>query len=114
MKVATRHFSLSINRLSVGRSNVDRTRRFDLKRLVLLAVATAFAAPAYAQVDPQPSYQFLTTGNGFGFQVFDVSQNAITQFLENPYRYLRPNPSNPDGEGVVRRDLAFDTYFGIN
>ncbi len=69
--------------------------------------------PARAQLEPIPSFKYLPTGNGYGFQVFDVSQNAVTQFLERPYRYMRPNPSNPDGEGIVRRDLAFDTYFGV-
>ncbi|MEP6865304.1 MAG: hypothetical protein ABJE66_32095, partial [Deltaproteobacteria bacterium] len=59
------------------------------------------------------SFRYLVTGNGFGFQVYDQSANAIKQYLERPYRYLRANPSNPDGEGIVRRNLAFDTYFGI-
>lgn len=70
------------------------------------------AKPAHA-VDPVPSFRYLVTGNGFGFQVFDVSANAVKQFLERPYRYLKANPSNPDGEGIVRRNLAFDTYFGV-
>src|SRR5262249_16673503 len=64
-------------------------------------------------IDPVPSFRYLVTGNGHGFQVFDVSANAIKQYLERPYRYLKANPSNPDGEGVVRRNLAFDTYFGM-
>ncbi len=70
------------------------------------------ARPALA-IDPVPSFRYLVTGNGHGFQVFDVSANAIKQYLERPYRYLHANPSNPDGEGVVRRNLAFDTYFGM-
>ncbi|HLL24886.1 MAG TPA: hypothetical protein VK427_22285, partial [Kofleriaceae bacterium] len=69
------------------------------------------ARPAHA-VDPVPSFRFLVTGNGFGFQVFDVGANAVKQYLERPYRYLRANAANPDGEGIVRRNLAFDTYFG--
>ena len=32
---------------------------------------------------------------------------------DGPYRFLRPNPQNPDGEGIVRRNRVFDTYFGI-
>src|SRR4029077_19931998 len=24
-----------------------------------------------------------------------------------------PAPANPDGEGIVRRNLVFDTYFGV-
>jgi len=78
--------------------------------LALAAVAAA-ARPAHA-VDPVPSFRYLVTGNGFGFQVFDVSANAVKQFLERPYRYIRANASNPDGEGIVRRNLVFDTYFG--
>lgn len=66
-----------------------------------------------AHIDPVVSFPYLVTGNGFGFQVFDTQANAIKQFLERPYRYLRANPSNPDGEGIVRRNLAFDTYFGV-
>jgi MYXO-CTERM domain-containing protein len=76
------------------------------------AAIAALTTPA-AAVDPVASHQFLTTGNGFGFQVFDTNQNAIVQYLERPYRFMRPNPGNPDGEGIVRRNLAFDTYFGV-
>ena len=85
------------------------------RALSALALAVAIyvgATPAYA-VDPVPSFRYLVTGNGHGFQVFDVTANAVKQFLERPYRYLRANPSNPDGEGIVRRNLAFDTYFGV-
>jgi hypothetical protein len=77
-----------------------------------LALVALLARPALA-VDPVPSFKFLVTGNGHGFQVFDVSANAVKQYLERPYRYLHANPSNPDGEGIVRRNLVFDTYFGV-
>ncbi len=86
-----------------------------MRRLALaLAIATtaAVARPAIA-ITPVPSFSYLVTGNGFGFQVFDISAGAIKQYLEHPYRYLRSNPANPDGEGIVRRNLAFDTYFGV-
>ena len=84
-----------------------------LRRLVpALALVGALAQPA-AAVDPVASFRYLVTGNGFGFQVYDQDANAVKQFLERPYRYLKSNPSNPDGEGIVRRNLAFDTYFGI-
>ncbi len=79
---------------------------------VLILPILLLSTPATA-LDPVPSHRFLTTGNGFGFQVFDVNGNAIVQFLERPYRFMQPNPSNPDGEGIVRRDLVFDTYFGV-
>ena len=75
----------------------------------LLAVA---ARPAVA-ADPTPSFRYLVTGNGFGFQVFDIAAGAIKQYLERPYRFLRANPTNPDADGLVRRNLAFDTYFGV-
>lgn len=85
-----------------------------LTRLFLAAtlVSLAPARPADA-LEPVASFKYLVTGNGFGFQVYDVDANAITQYLERPYRYLRANPSNPDGEGIVRRNLVFDTYFGL-
>ena len=88
--------------------------RSRLQRVHVLALATSIvcmsAAPATAQ---QRTWNFLTTGNGYGFQVFDTNANKITQFLEHPYRYLRPSPSDPHAEGVVRRNLAFDFYFGV-
>lgn len=79
---------------------------------VATVVAGASVRPAEA-IDPVESFQFLVTGNGFGFQVFDVQENAVKQYLERPYRFIRANPGNPDGEGIVRRNLAFDTYFGL-
>lgn len=94
----------------------DRAKRRGVRsRLVIACAATAVVAISSraGAVDPVPSFQFLVTGNGNGFQVYDASANAIKQFLERPYRYLKPNPANPDGEGIVRRNLAFDTYFGV-
>ena len=83
-----------------------------LPALVAAVAISTLARPALA-IDPVPSFRYLVTGNGHGFQVFDVSANAIKQYLERPYRYLKANPQNPDGEGIVRRNLAFDTYFGV-
>jgi GH15 family glucan-1,4-alpha-glucosidase len=83
-----------------------------LAALAALALVSGAARDASA-AGPVPSFSYLPTGNGHGFQVFDASQNAITYFLERPYRYLRPNPNNPSGDGIVRRDLAYDTYFGV-
>jgi len=80
--------------------------------VVALLVGMLSARPAEA-LDPVASFKYLVTGNGFGMQVFDVDANAVTQYLERPYRFLRASASNPDGEGVVRRNLAFDTYFGV-
>jgi GH15 family glucan-1,4-alpha-glucosidase len=101
--------------ISAQQRGTDRgkPRLVRLPRLIVsLALVAAIARPAHA-VDPVASFRFLVTGNGFGFQVFDTSANAVKQFLERPYRYLRANPTNPDAEGVVRRNLAFDTYFGV-
>ncbi|MDB4955238.1 MAG: hypothetical protein JWO36_2807 [Myxococcales bacterium] len=80
--------------------------------LALIALVALFASSAHA-IAPVASFRYLVTGNGFGFQVFDENAGAIKQYLERPYRYLRANPSNPDGEGIVRRNLVFDTYFGL-
>lgn len=61
---------------------------------------------------PQRTWNFLTTGNGHGFQFFDTNQNKITHFLEHPYRYLRPR-ADPRSDGFGRRNLAYDFYFGV-
>ena len=78
----------------------------------VVALCLGQATPAEA-IEPVASFRFLVTGNGFGFQVYDASANAIKHYLERPYRYIKANPQNPDGEGLVRRNLAFDTYFGV-
>src|SRR5688500_13792075 len=84
-----------------------------LRTFTVTSAVLAASGAAVAQPEPVPSFNQLPTGNGFGMQVFDVDQNAVVQFLERPYRFIRPNPSNPDAEGQVRRNLAFDTYFGL-
>jgi GH15 family glucan-1,4-alpha-glucosidase len=63
--------------------------------------------------NPLRTFNFLTTGNGYGFQYFDTNQNKIVAFLQHPYRYLGPNPTDPTQEGAIRRQLAFDFYFGL-
>jgi hypothetical protein len=87
-------------------------RRLASTSLLVLGLAAASVQPAHA-VEPVPSFRYLVTGNGFGFQVFDASANAIKHYLERPYRFIKANPQNPNGEGIVRRNLAFDTYFGL-
>jgi hypothetical protein len=79
----------------------------------LFAAAFAIAAILPSTALAQRTWNRVTTGNGHGFQVFDASPNAykITTFLEHPYRYLRP--TTPNAEGVSRRNLAFDFYFGL-
>jgi GH15 family glucan-1,4-alpha-glucosidase len=80
------------------------------------AIAFAFAARAEASPSPSPSpipsLGALTTGNGFGFAVFDLKQSKISEFLEHPYRYLKPGATQMD-LGVERRNLAYDVYFGV-
>ncbi|MFT3773849.1 MAG: hypothetical protein QM820_51425 [Minicystis sp.] len=66
----------------------------------------------HAAAAPQRTWNFLTSGNGLGFQVFDTNQNKITTFLDHPYRYVGPRP-DPKSDGWPRRDLAFDVYFGL-
>ena len=83
-----------------------------VRRFYPVLALVVLATPAQA-IEPVASFRYLVTGNGFGFQVFDASANAVNQYLERPYRFIRANPSNPDGEGIVRRNLAFDTYFGV-
>ncbi len=82
------------------------------RRLLPIVALGVLATPARA-IEPVASFRQLVTGNGHGFQVFDASANAIKHYLERPYRFIRANPSNPDGEGIVRRNLVFDTYFGV-
>jgi GH15 family glucan-1,4-alpha-glucosidase len=95
-------------------ANADLAVRTSRALIAALSVAFVARAPGSAHaLDPVASFRYLVTGNGHGFQVFDVDANAIKQYLERPYRYLRASPSNPDGEGIVRRNLAFDTYFGV-
>ncbi len=81
--------------------------------LIPVILGLGLSAPPAEAIEPVASFRYLVTGNGFGFQVYDASANAIKHYLERPYRYIRANPQNPDGEGLVRRNLAFDTYFGI-
>ncbi len=73
------------------------------------ATVTLVAGTAHAE---DRSWNYLTTGNGHGFQVYDAQTNRITQFLEHPYRYLKP-AADPRSDGIGRRDLAFDVFMGI-
>lgn len=77
-----------------------------------LLAATLFAAPRAGAAE-QRTWNYLTTGNGHGFQVFDASKNRVVQFLEHPYRYLKPHPSDITQYGQGRRNLAYDVYFGL-
>ena len=72
----------------------------------------ASSSPVAAE-KPQRTWPYLTTGNGHGFQFYDTARNKITHFLEHPYRYLAPRPGDPKSDGLGRRQLAYDFYFGI-
>ena len=73
--------------------------------------ACVAASTGKADAAPQRTWNYLTTGNGLGFQVFDTNQKKITTFLDHPYRYIGPRP-DPKSDGYPRRNLAFDIYFG--
>ena len=83
--------------------------------LALAVAAGIAAAPREARAENR-TWHFLTTGNGHGFQVYDENKHRVTTFLEHPYRYIAPStiPSlPPEHEGVARRNLAFDVFFGV-
>jgi len=83
--------------------------------LAVALTAAMAAAPREARAENR-TLHFLTTGNGHGFQVFDADKHRVTTFLEHPYRYIAPSPIPalpPEHEGVARRNLAFDVFFGV-
>src|SRR5256885_374142 len=87
------------------------SRRCFANSRFLLFLATCLVATS-AHAAPQRTWNYLTTGNGHGFQIYDTNANKIVGFLEHPYRYLRPR-QDPKSDGVGRRNLAFDFYFGV-
>jgi len=81
--------------------------------LIALGACAAFGMGASeASAEPR-TLSYVTTGNGFGFQVYHADQKKIVQFLEHPYRYLKPRPGQPKADGIVRRNLVWDLYFGV-
>lgn len=80
--------------------------------LASAALALGLLSASSSDAAEQRTWNYLTTGNGHGFQVYDANKNRIVQFLEHPYRYLRPNADYKQ-YGVVRRNLAYDVYFGV-
>lgn len=89
-----------------------------LRRFVsagLVGLAALCASPRAAHAVTERTWNKLPTGNGHGFQVFDFERKRITVFLEHPYRYLRGQnvpQLPPEPEGVGRRNLAYDVFFG--
>ncbi len=63
-----------------------------LRLLAAAILAVAFCMPAAAS--------HLVTGNGFGFAVVAPESGTATKFYPHPHSYLRPDPSNPLGEGI--------------
>ncbi len=85
-----------------------------MRRLpLLLALAGCLLCASPARAASVRTFQFLVTGNGFGFQIYDASKMKIVQFLERPYRAIKPIPGQPKADGIIRRNLAFDVYFGL-
>jgi GH15 family glucan-1,4-alpha-glucosidase len=82
-----------------------------LSMAAAIVAAALVSSPASAQV--ARTWGYLTTGNGHGFQVYDVNKNKIVSFLEHPYRYVRQRPNEPKSDGIGRRNLAYDFFFGI-
>ncbi|MBR59055.1 MAG: hypothetical protein CMH54_13685 [Myxococcales bacterium] len=85
-----------------------------MKRILFLLVCFAWLSgpiPQSAQA-AQRSFYEMPTGNGHGFQVFNRVENRIKVFLEQPYRYVgHADPAR--AEGIGRRNLAHDIYFGL-
>ncbi len=80
---------------------------------ILLFLSLSMASILYAE---ERTWFQMPIGNGHGFQVFDRNQGKINVFLEHPYLYLAPStneiPRGREIEGVIRRNLAYDLYFG--
>jgi len=85
-----------------------------MRRFILsITVMATLLAAAQARAGSVRTFQYLVTGNSFGFQIYDASKKKIVQFLERPYRALKPRPGQPKSEGIIRRNLAYDVYFGL-
>src|SRR3954471_8637859 len=81
--------------------------------LVAMVAVASISAEARAE---KRTWHYLTTGNGHGFQIFDENKHRITTFFERPYRFVTPATTPalpPEREGVLRRNLAFDVFFGV-
>ena len=70
-------------------------------------VSLSFAADR----EIERSHFLVPTGNGHGFQLFDVREGKLTGFLDHPYRYLRA-PADLRKDGPERRNLLESFAFG--
>jgi GH15 family glucan-1,4-alpha-glucosidase len=86
-----------------------------LRRLLAAALGVLLVLTSGSAHAASRTWNYLTTGNGHGFQVFDATGDKykIVQFLDHPYRYTKPTPGQPTAEGIARRNLAYDFFFGI-
>ena len=88
-----------------------------LALLALPAVIALASAPREAHADQVArTLHYVTTGNGHGYQVYDETKHKITTFLEHPYKFVTPSVTPalpPENTGIVRRNLAYDVFFGV-
>ena len=93
-----------------------RSSRLVAGVVAMAAVVGIVAVPRTAHAVEKRSWHFVTTGNGHGFQIFDETKHKVTTFFERPYRYVAPATTPalpPEREGIPRRNLAFDVFFGL-
>lgn len=60
--------------------------------LLSFSTARAFATP-------------LVTGNGFGFAVVSLPSGTPAKFYVHPYKFEKPNHSDPYGDGILTQNL---------
>jgi GH15 family glucan-1,4-alpha-glucosidase len=80
---------------------------------IAAAAAVALSSAATSASAYQRTLKYVTTGNGFGFQVYNADERRIVEFLEHPYRFLRPRSGQLQADGIIRRNLVWDVYFGV-
>src|SRR5579883_2539210 len=78
----------------LARATVCSVYAMKVGRCLATALCAALLAPAARAASP------LVTGNGFGFAVVSPESAAVTKFYAHPYRFTRPDPQKPLGEGV--------------
>ncbi|MCC7536931.1 MAG: hypothetical protein IT379_11995, partial [Deltaproteobacteria bacterium] len=85
---------------------VSLVRTWVTRAGIAVVFAAALAMPLRVRaVEPFSSWSSLTTGNGYGFAVYDVGRARLSWLTERPY-YARDATRRT-------RDLAYDAYFGI-
>ena len=74
-----------------------------MKKLILFAAAV-MGLSFTSDRAVERSHFLVPTGNGHGFQLFDVREGKLIGFLDHPYRYLRA-PADLRKDGPERRNL---------